>query len=108
MLVNVAADREFAVPYHFHPKGHEWMQVRSGYMDFTINSQKTRLTPEMGELHIPAGARHSIFKPKGVAAVVMERSEPDGAGKSLFFEELFALGLEVSSPHWAVLLPNSF
>ncbi|KAF8318261.1 hypothetical protein DL93DRAFT_444777 [Clavulina sp. PMI_390] len=92
VLIEIDADREFEVPLHFHPKGGEWMKVVSGHVEFTVNGKKTTLTSDMGELHIPTGQRHSILKPKGVAAAFQERSEPDSNGKSVFFEDLFASG----------------
>lgn len=87
---------ELIVPYHFHPVGEEYMSVTRGYIDVTLQGKKTRLTPEMGEFHIPAGQRHSLHKPKGVFTMAQERASPDAAGKSRFFEEFFIFGEMVS------------
>lgn len=91
-ILHVKEDRELTVPYHFHLRQHEYMRVKKGFVDFTLDGKKIRQTPEMEELHIPPRAKHGFTVPKGVEVIMEERSPPDQDGKTLFFRNIFANG----------------
>lgn len=95
-MVHFKEDYDFTVPYHFHLRQHEYMRVTKGYMDFTVSGKKTRQTPGMEDLHIPAGAKHGFRKPKGVETEMEERAVDDGGRKPTFFRNFFVYG-DVSS-----------
>lgn len=96
MQMETTEDSEVVIPYHVHPHGEEYMTVTRGYLEIVLSGKNIRLTPEMGELHIPSGHRHSIRKPSGVATNMKERAT-DSAAKSRFFEDLFGPGELVSA-----------
>jgi len=88
----IPADKSFEVPYHFHLIGEEYISVRSGYIDITLAGKVTRLTPEMGEFHIPVGKRHGMMKPEGLSTELCERAVPSPAKKNKFFENFLGHG----------------
>ena len=87
-------DFDFQIPYHYHCTRDEYMTVTRGYVDLTVAGKTTRLFPEMGEFHIPAGQRHGIHKPKGITSTLRERASHPQA-RIEFFKDLFYGGVMV-------------
>jgi len=85
-------DFDFQIPYHYHCTRDEYMTVTRGYVDLTVAGKTTRLFPEMGEFHIPAGQRHGIHKPKGITSTLRERASHPQA-RIEFFKDLFYGGV---------------
>ena len=90
----LAEDFDFQIPYHYHCTRDEYMTVTHGYVDFIVAGKPTRLFPEMGEFHIPAGQRHGIHKPKGITSTLRERASHPQA-RIEFFKDLFYGGVMV-------------
>jgi len=107
----LAEDFNFQIPYHYHCTRDEYMTVTRGYVDFTVAGKTTRLTPEMGEFHIPAGQRHGIHKPKGITSTFRERTSHPQA-RIEFFKDLFYGGVMVRHINtffvssWGVIHPD--
>ncbi|KAK5136022.1 hypothetical protein LTR08_004276 [Meristemomyces frigidus] len=80
------------IPRHWHKHHDEYMQVLSGRIAFTLDSESVILTPEMGVLHIPRLHVHGFKFFAGEAAAFTEKTDPPGDFKQEFFEDIFEAG----------------
>lgn len=77
---------------HWHKHHDEYMQVLSGRIAFTLDSESVILTPESGVLHIPKWHVHGFKFFEGEATSFTEKTDPPGDFKEAFFGDLFAEG----------------
>ncbi|CAN8095613.1 unnamed protein product [Discula destructiva] len=85
------------VPAHWH-KGHdEHMQVFEGRFKLILEGKTRILTPDDGEVRIPARAIHEINGFPGEKLIFRERTSPPGDYKVSFFNDLSS-GLEGRDP----------
>lgn len=77
---------------HWHKYHDEYMQVLSGRLAFTLDSESIVLTPESGVLHIPKLHVHGFKFFAGEAASFTEKTDPPGNFKEDFFGDLFEEG----------------
>ncbi|PRP79942.1 hypothetical protein PROFUN_05918 [Planoprotostelium fungivorum] len=88
---------DFDVPPHWHPNQTEFFRVFCGQVNITVDGVVTTLTPEDGELTIPAGAVHSIHIDAEVHAEFGERTDVDPIKKMLFLRGLIRKGGQAES-----------
>ncbi|KAL9109499.1 MAG: hypothetical protein Q9227_005834 [Pyrenula ochraceoflavens] len=82
----------FQVPPHYHPLTTEFFRVLVGTASVTIDNHVHTITPDSGELRIPAGSVHSIDVPTDVHVEMCERVDRDPVKKAKFLYSLLGGG----------------
>ena len=80
------------IPRHWHKHHAEHMQVLTGRVAFTIDSESVIATPEMGVLIIPRRQVHGFKFFAGEAASFKELTDPPQTAKQTFFQDIFEAG----------------
>ena len=75
-------DDLFEAPMHWHRHHSEFMEVREGRVQVTIDGV-VRVTSAGDRVHIPAGAVHALRSFPGERVVVRETADPPGDYKHL-------------------------
>lgn len=76
-------DDLFEAPLHWHRHHSEFMEVREGRVQITVDGLVTIAQAGDKAFHIPAGAVHSLKSFPGERVVVRERADPPGDYKHL-------------------------
>jgi hypothetical protein len=69
-----------------------WLRTFTGSVEVTINGVVHTVTPEVGEVHIPMGAVHSILIKKDVHTEMGERVDEDPIQKMQSLRRLMGKG----------------
>lgn len=104
--ITVSADEDLFIPYHFHPYSDEYMTILKGRMHIVLAGKQDTLTPEMGQLHIPRGQRHSLHSPVGVETQFRERADPGAESHNRFFSDMISDGMVSRPPPFSTILAS--